>query len=246
MAGFYLVSMMLVIIMIVVIIWIAFEIMSVLSIVFSAISLSKSKRYVSTGGRYDYRSVKRFHTVSVVFFVLGCIGLFSAGIGIITMLFALFDNSYDYSHGSAADLLESLPFLILTVGQYAAMLILGVKSFGKFSEAKGLQNVLCRNASVMRQTQYVGARNGFGQGYADNFSPRYGQPQTNAPPPVYVQFSPCADQPSFNFTTQNKNGTAAEDTSSLGNDAPKKICPKCGKENNGIYKFCTLCGERLE
>ena len=73
MAGFYVVGAALMLIAVLAVIMMVLELLSVLSIVFSAISLSKSKKYIILGGGYDFGSVKRFHAAALVFFIFGCI-----------------------------------------------------------------------------------------------------------------------------------------------------------------------------
>ena len=261
MAGFYIVGMALMVFIIVMIIMFIFEVISILSIVFSALSLSKSKKYISLGGRYDYRSVRRFHTAAVVFFVFGCIGVFFVVATALSILFELIEGSYS----DIGEFIEALPFFVFVLAKYIALLIVGIKSFSKFSEARSLQDALCKNAA-MRQSRpngYYGKGHGnfntpsygYNQGYAGNSTSAYGQAQANVPPPVYVRsdgynFNPDPNQQNFSFTTESNNDgigdSKTESESVLNNDVAEKICPKCGEANNGLYKFCTLCGEKLD
>lgn len=260
MAGFYVVVMAL----IVMVIMIGFEIMSILSIVFSAVSLNKSKNYILLGGRYDYRSVKRFHTVAVVFFVFGCIGVFSVAVSAVSILYELVGDSYNDTH----EFIDTLPASLFVLAKYIVLLVVGIKSFIKFSEAKKLQQSLYRNSAMMQGAQQGGnygsgqfnsnAPNyGYNQSYTGNTGFSNGQPQTqtNVPPPVYVRsdnygFDPNSNGQDLNFTTEdsvNESGVEKADSKSVfNNDIPEKVCPKCGEANNGLYKFCTLCGEKLD
>lgn len=262
MAGFYVVIMAL----IVMVIMIGFEIMSILSIVFSAVSLNKSKNYILLGGRYDYRSVKRFHTVAVVFFVFGCIGVFSVAVSMLSILYELVGDSYN----DTREFIDTLPFSVFTLGKYIVLIVVGIKSFVKFSEARKLYEALCRNSEMMQ-----GARQGgnYGSGQFNSNAPNYGysqsytgstgftngqpqtQTQTSVPPPVYVRsddygFDPNSNGQDLNFTTENsvnESGVEKADSKSVfDSDIPEKVCPKCGESNNGLYKFCTLCGEKLD
>lgn len=176
MAGFYVVAAALMLIAVLAVIMMVFELLSVLSIVFSAISLSKSKKYIILGGRYDFGSIKRFHTAALVFFIFGCINaLFFA----VNLIFSV--TSYAVYEWIESILWGSIP-LIFGAGKYTALMVLGISSFRRFAQAKKLWESLCLNSRIN------GAR----------------------------------------YFTVNK------------------ACPKCGSENNAGYKFCTMCGERLD
>lgn len=262
MAGFYVVVMAFILIAIM----LAFEIVSILSIVFSAVSLNKSKNYILMVGRYDYRSVKRSHTVAVVFFVLGCIGAFSVAVSALSILYELVEDSYN----DTREFIDSLPFSVFTLGKYIVLLVVGIKSFVKFSEARKLHDALYRNSAMTQGAQqggYYGSGQfnsnapnyGYGQSYTGSTGFTNGQPQpqtqTNVPPPVYVRsdnygFDPNSNGQDLNFSTENSVNESgvkkADSKSTFNNDIPEKVCPKCGEANNGLYKFCTLCGERLD
>lgn len=265
MAGFYVVGMMFVLIMVLAVIVWAFEIISVLSIVFSAISLGKSNKYAAFGGRYDYRSVKRFHTVSVVFFVLGCIGAAVTGLGVLA-LFTDYTSVGSYFDDPEA-LLSVLIMGVASVGKYVVLLILGIKAFKKFAAAKALHDSICASSSVfcpqgIQTNQYVYGRNpayyqgmnGFGaqrtytenptgglsgnQGAFDGTGNSFGNTD-NASDSVNTRSAVGSNAEKKEASAENGNNNIFGDT------IPDKICPKCGCSNSGLYKYCTLCGEKL-
>ncbi len=175
MAGFYVVGAALMLILILAVIMMMFELLSVLSIVFSAISLNKSKKYTALGGKYDFRSVRRFHTAALVFFIFGCIGalFFITGLLFSIANFIAYDDIETILWGSSS--------LIFGAAKYTVLIVLGVNSFRRFSQAKALWENICLNARI-------NSRNCF---------------------------------------------------------SAKKVCPKCGSENNFGYNFCTRCGEKF-
>lgn len=145
MAGFYVVATALIMILTAAVIIIAFELLSVLSIVFSAISLSKSKRYIALGGRYSFKTVKGFHIAALVLFIFGCVSVFVFATELIFSLISL-ANVFAYKDiGSVIS--EAVP-LILGAGKNAAVVILGVNSFRRYSGAKKLRDRLSVNVPV--------------------------------------------------------------------------------------------------
>lgn len=246
MAGFYIVGMALIFIIILLVIMGFFEIMSILSIIFSSVSLNKSKKYVLSGGVYGYGSVKRFHTAAVVFFIFGCIGAFFTALSVPTVITEF------VSGDGAEEFMGALPFYLLILGKYTVLIVLGIKSFVKFADAKNVQRVLYQNAAM---------RNPYYNGYnAPNYGYRYGQghpaanvqTQAAAPSLVYVRndnyrAEVVSGDSGLSFSTQ-ASGEAddSEGKSAFVSEALEKICPKCGERNSALYKFCTLCGEKLE
>lgn len=259
MAGFYLVGMLLILVIIFAAIMWVLEIISVLSIIFSSISLSKSKKFINLGGRYDYRSVKRFHTAAVVLFVFGCIGIAFSGIGVLALI-------TDYiSDVSFYDDLEAVIGLLLMgavgIGKYVVLIILGVKSFRKFAQARDLYESLRLNAARF----YPRGANMYARNTAQNAYYQNTDGGFDAAPFYdrnnYGGFDPyrniSAGGSAGNTVGGTANGGGSESGSIVGNKAadavngtfgdtiPEKICPKCGCANCGLYKYCTLCGEKL-
>lgn len=247
MAGFYIVGMALIFIIILLIIMGFFEIMSILSIIFSSVSLNKSKKYVLSGGVYGYGSVKRFHTAAVVFFIFGCIGAFFTALSVPAVIAEL------VSGDGAEEFTDALPFYLLILGKYTVLIVLGIKSFVKFADAKNVQRVLYRNAAMRRNPYYNGYNTpNYGYRYGHGHSAANVQPQAAAPSPVYVRNDNYradvgSDNSNLSFSTQ-VSGEAADSggESAFVSEASEKICPKCGERNSALYKFCTLCGEKLE
>lgn len=263
MAGFYVVGMMFVLIMLLAVIMWAFEIISILSIVFSAISLGKSNKYAAYGGRYDYRSVKRFHTVSVVFFVLGCIGAAVTGIGVLA-LFTDYTSVGSYFDDPEA-LLSMLIMGVVSAGKYVVVLILGIKAFKRFAAAKDLHDSICASSAVFcsqrvnpyvygRNPAYYQGTNGFGTQPTYTGNPTGGLSGNQGAFDGTGNSFGSADNASESVNTRSNVGLDAEkkeasaengDNNVFGDTIPDKICPKCGCSNSGLYKYCTLCGEKL-
>lgn len=247
MAGFYVVGMALIFLIILFIIMVFFEIMSILSIIFSSVSLNKSKKYILSGGVYGYGSVKRFHTAAVVFFIFGCIGASFTALSVPTVITEF------VSGDGAEEFTSALPFYLLILGKYTVLIVLGIKSFVKFADAKNVQRVLYQNAA-MRQNPYYNGYNVPNYGYRDGqgHSAANVQPQAAAPAPVYVRNDNYradvgSDNSNLSFSTQVSGEAAdSEGKSAFVSEASEKICPKCGERNSALYKFCTLCGEKLE
>lgn len=247
MAGFYIVGMALIFVIIILAIMGLFEIMSILSIIFSAVSLNKSKKYVLSGGVYGYGSVKRFHAAAVVFFIFGCIGAFFTALSVPTVITEF------VSGDGAEEFTGALPFYLLILGKYAVLIVLGIKSFVKFADAKNVQRVLYQNAAMGQAPYYNGYNTpNYGYRYGQGHSAANVQPQAAAPAPVYVRSGDYGADVGFgdsglSFSTQaSEEAAASEGKSAFVSEASEKICPKCGERNSALYKFCTLCGEKLE
>ena len=248
MAGFSIVMMAFFFVMIFVAIMFVFEMMSILSIVFSAISLSKSKKYISLGGMYDYRSVKRSHTAAVVFFVFGCISVVFTGLGMLGMLVDFIVDTPHYN-GDFDSTISMLLFGIVGVGENVVLLILGIKSFKKFAQAKDLQKSLYANSAGFYRGGAVNVQSPYAYTAQNYVYPNY--QNTNVVPPVYVNsnnvgynsVSAPQKEESADFTAKKEASGKEKDI--FGDKIPDKICPKCGCANSGLYKYCTLCGEKL-
>lgn len=131
MAGFWIVVMALGFVLILLIIYGIFELLTILSIIFSAVSLTKSKKYVALNGNYSFKSVKRFHNASVVFFVFGCIGFSIIGFALIAYI-----TEMEGPMGGEAF------FYVFQLAKYIAFFALGIKSFMKFPAALALNRSL--------------------------------------------------------------------------------------------------------
>lgn len=235
MAGFTIVMASLLLVMVFVCIIGLFELMSILSIIFSAVSLNKSKKFIACGGMYNYRSVKRFHTAAVVFFVFGCIGAVFMLFGILVTLIVYIDTSYAHDVES---LMRMLVSVIFSAGKYTALLILGIKSFKKFSQARVLQERSLRMSNFYRQS----APNGFYT--AGVMNGQYNNYQsTGISSPYHAEVNGSIVQ--GNGGIADENNEKKEERTVFGDSIPDKICPKCGCANSGLYKYCTLCGEKL-
>ncbi len=247
MAGFSIVMMAFLLVMLLAAVMLVFEVISVLSIVFSAVSLSKSKKYISFGGMYDYRSVKRFHTVAVVFFVLGCIGAFFTLFGLLGIAI---DSVGEVSHHDDFETFISMIVMgTVGAGKYIVLLILGIRSFKKFAQAKALQERLYANSARFYRGGAVNVQSPYAYTAQNPVYPYY--QNTNVTPPVNVNGdnggynSASAPQKEENADFTAKTEAAVKKKDIFGDTIPDKICPKCGCANSGLYKYCTLCGEKL-
>lgn len=155
MAGFWIVVMALVGVIILLIIYAIIQLLTILSIIFSAVSMSKSKKYTALNGNYNYKSVKRFHSAAITFFVFGCLGFCFEGL----MVFAYFFEAEEQTGG------ETL-FMLLVLAKYAALFMLGIMSFKKFSAAAALNRSLY--ASYAAAVQNYGCQTPYGSNQGGN------------------------------------------------------------------------------
>lgn len=205
-----------------------FELLTILSIIFSAVSLTKSKKYVALNGNYSFKSVKRFHSASVVFFVFGCIGFPFIGFALLAYI-----TEMEGPIGGEA------VFYIVQLAKYIAFFALGIMSFMKFSAASSLNRSLyyAYSAGIRNYGQPAGQYpNGAYNRYPNQQQVYYqGQYQQQG---GYPQQNSYNSAPTFS-TDENKPGRLPPSTA-------EKRCSKCGAVNDKNFNFCISCGEKLE
>lgn len=197
MAGFWIVTMGLLMVIILLVIYAIIQLMTILSIIFSAVSLNKSKKYTALNGNYNFKSVKRFHSAAITFFVFGCLGFCFEGL----MAFAYFFEAEEQTVG------ETL-FMLLVLAKYGALFTLGIMAFKKFTPAAVLNKSLCAyyasaGQNYGRQSPYGGNPGGNTQqgnyyvGQYPNGANNFGSPQQGGYPQNggYVNYTPANNAP---------------------------------------------------
>lgn len=146
MAGFSIVLMTLFMFLVVGVFFIGAQICAVLGIVFSVLTIKGSNKYLGSGGKYPFRTLRNYHRASFVFFIISWI---AAGFWLLILLSAFV--GYVGSNELAFEFYNMILTFTVFCGSSVACIIIKSLSFKKYRMAKELSgNLAAAGINVCR------------------------------------------------------------------------------------------------